>query len=1365
MKGSLEMTERTACDDVDARVREAAGAPAREKAVLDALKREQAASERLREQASALRDASVRLEQDRGHAEDELQRLRADNIALMAQADALVHQRDAVLASASWRVTAPLRRIGERLSPRKRMLAKQSFAVLLWPLWQWQKFGGRVPWKGPRPEPYQPSADERLDRPIAAAKQTIDPTSFLGRVDVPRITFLLRDDGDPACVGLLATLGSLAAQSAENWDAVIYGRTPASAIDSHIANQEHRLRYACEAGVPADLVSAVELATGEFVSVLDAGDELTADAVRELTAGIVSAPKSDIVYSDETGMNAQALPFLKPEWSPDLLYAFNYFGRITLLRRALLVKAGICDGRAGEAVEWDMNLRVNDLAQVVTRVPKILCRRADAAKDRPSVGSEGAADARYVIARYWKRHGFDATATTRPDGTQSSSWPLSPEPRVSVIVPTKDKPELMRKTAEGLLCETSYHDLELIIVDTGSCEGETETLYRQLRADPRVRILNYSPPFNYSAACNVGAAAASGSILLFLNNDIEVISADWLSDMVRFAQRPGVGCVGTKLIYPGGRLQHGGVVVGPHLAALAYTGTESEGFGVSGSADHPRNWLAVMGACQMVTREAFDSVGGFDEGYRIAMGDVGLCLKLWRAGYRTAYEPDAALVHHEGATRGHTNPIEDLKHLAEDIRSAGVNEDPFLHPELDGDSPTPRSRQPNQEGPGAALRRNIANLTAFLLPSGVFDLFDNAHVAAVLGDSFPRASWRPQSSRKIDGTHSAARWTIDLLRRRADLRARFPKALSEGSSGAFASWLVTFEADRINLPPSAREALASLFDADFGARARRNLLSRTDIFGRWPLGLTPINRRELFQWFFEHGLDEGELCAEEVWWLFLEAAEQPARELMRAYLLRPAWQNMFPDAASPFGADRFARWVRSVHRVNDSWLDPSRWWFPGEPADQLRVAWYGRESWRQRFPLALRDRQVARAFLAWLASDEAALEPWSARWLELFDQDRLADELIIPGLTILGHFRYPSGLRVSAEALADGIVDQGGAVSLRDVPAGPRDDTGRERFLGLESHDITLVHVQPEPFFEDAFERAGLGGSRPQPYRIACWYWEFDTVPEIWNRQAILVDEIWAATSFVAEALRARLDVPVHTLFPGVRLPNFAPRSRNHFGLPDDETLFLFAFHMASVMERKNPLGLIRAFRRAFTPDDRARLVLKVSFGNQNQEELDRLKAAAAGARITIIDEVFSLEDVYALMDACDVYVSLHRSEGLGLTMAEAMMMGKPVIATGYSGNMEFMSPDNSLLVDFELRELDRPIPPYEAGYRWADPDEAHAARLMRELYENPEFARRFGEKVQADARETMSVHAAGRRVLKRLTDIRASSIRNGGSR
>jgi glycosyltransferase involved in cell wall biosynthesis len=193
-------------------------------------------------------------------------------------------------------------------------------------------------------------------------------------------------------------------------------------------------------------------------------------------------------------------------------------------------------------------------------------------------------------------------------------------------------------------------------------------------------------------------------------------------------------------------------------------------------------------------------------------------------------------------------------------------------------------------------------------------------------------------------------------------------------------------------------------------------------------------------------------------------------------------------------------------------------------------------------------------------------------------------------------------------------------------------------------------------------------------------------------------------------------------------------------------------------MERKNPKGLIRAFKLAFSRDEPVRLVLKSSFGDRHPEQMQELRDAAAGANITVIDQVFSPDEVLSLMDACDAYVSLHRSEGLGLTMAEAMLMGKPVIATGFSGNVDFMDESNSLLVPYKLVKLGKSIPPYEANLEWAEPSEEHAAQLMRKVYEDQAWARELGARGKASAEANLSLQTAGQKIANRLKEIKELS-------
>ena len=254
-------------------------------------------------------------------------------------------------------------------------------------------------------------------------------------------------------------------------------------------------------------------------------------------------------------------------------------------------------------------------------------------------------------------------------------------------------------------------------------------------------------------------------------------------------------------------------------------------------------------------------------------------------------------------------------------------------------------------------------------------------------------------------------------------------------------------------------------------------------------------------------------------------------------------------------------------------------------------------------------------------------------------------------------------------------------------------------------------------------------------------------------------------TGFDAAA-RAATNKPVHTLFPGVRLAPFTLRSRSYFGLPTREEgrfAFLFSFHMGSVMERKNPLALIESFRRAFSEEEPVDVVLKTtSFGNHDAQ-ITELREAAGSANVHILDRVLDGDDITALMESCDAYVSLHRSEGLGLTMAEAMLLGKPVVATRYSGNLDFMDDDNSLLVDCEVVPIRGTVPPYSEveGAHWAEPSVAHAAALMRRVYDDPSFRVALGERAKRSAERTLSIEAAGNRFAERVAEIHRLRVKS----
>lgn len=651
----------------------------------------------------------------------------------------------------------------------------------------------------------------------------------------------------------------------------------------------------------------------------------------------------------------------------------------------------------------------------------------------------------------------------------------------------------------------------------------------------------------------------------------------------------------------------------------------------------------------------------------------------------------------------------------------------------------------------------------------VLDIYDDESVRQAVGPRLEETFWPPVDGGSVRDSVSAARFLIDTLRHRPDIRARFPAALSVSGANEIVAWLRAPDA-RMALGISAEgaEHLVALFADDFGARARQLFLASTEIRDVLPHGLMPSGRRHLFRWFMQHGLRSGAISPEEIWWLFLQAAEDPRAELAHAFLFTPDWQRRFPDALTVFGWPRFLEWFgASYGTAHESLSSPGV--PPGSvaPAVQVRLGYWAHAEWRRLHPGATSDATAARGFLEWLVSsrgDGAPIDSHARAWCAQLDIESTIQGILSGRVNVIGHFCYPSGLRVSVEAMVEAMSLAGIQPSLRDMRTDPGDDPRHVHFNGLESGDVTIIHVQPEPFFSEVYARADLAPREPRPYRVAYWYWEFDSIPQAWCPHAEQVDEVWAATEFVARGLRERLSVPVRTIFPGVTLPPFEVRSRPYFGLTEGRFAFLFTFHMMSVMERKNPLGLIRAFEMAFRPDEPVTLVLKTSFGDRHPEQFRELcEAASRVPTVTIIDRILSTDEVLSLMHACDAYVSLHRSEGLGLTMAEAMLMGKPVVATAFSGNMDFMDEDNSLLVPYERVKVGRPIPPYDAEMEWAEPSVEHAATLMRRLYDDPKWASEVGERGRRSAEANLSLAAAGQRIAARLEEI--EGLRRNGRR
>lgn len=287
-------------------------------------------------------------------------------------------------------------------------------------------------------------------------------------------------------------------------------------------------------------------------------------------------------------------------------------------------------------------------------------------------------------------------------------------------------------------------------------------------------------------------------------------------------------------------------------------------------------------------------------------------------------------------------------------------------------------------------------------------------------------------------------------------------------------------------------------------------------------------------------------------------------------------------------------------------------------------------------------------------------------------------------------------------------------------------------------------------FFRDIGPRFFAGR-----YNIGLWYWEQEAFPLRWHSAFDYYDEIWVPSDFTRAAIASVSPIPVRKItYPLYLDGNEAELDRTHIRLPENVFVFLFTFDFFSTVQRKNPAAVIAAFRRAFRRDDSVVLVLKSINAEHHRTDRDLLGEESEDANIVFIDQHISAHEMNALMALADCYVSLHRSEGLGLGMAQAMYLGKPVIATNYSGNLEFMNSGNSLLVDYEMTVLNEDSGPYERGTSWAEPNIEHAANLMRWVYEHRAESRAFGKRAAADVRQTLDPQKTVAQIIERVRKL-----------
>ena len=499
------------------------------------------------------------------------------------------------------------------------------------------------------------------------------------------------------------TLASLVAQTSPYWAALVVYPGPRA-----LNMADTRVRVLAGQPTADALTRAAAQSTGSLVCFIEAGDQLAASALEAASRLFADRPGLRLIYTDEDSMagdGTRSAVQLKPGWSPDLLLSGDALGQLVLFQRQALLDAGGLAAASGEFALLDAALRLtHDAApgQVVHQ-PGILFHRGPAQSSRrlppfplSRVGN-GIPQLDSVVDRFLATQRSGLQRGSRTHG--SRVWPSfaahlpATVPLVSVIIPTRNGAHLLERCVSGLLDKTDYPAIELLVVDNGSTEADALALLQRLSGDARIRVLHDASPFNWSALNNLAAKQATGEVLLLLNNDISVVQPGWLRSMVGHAMRPDVGVVGARLLFPNGRLQHGGVLLGPRGAAVhALTGAADDAAGYLAQVMLLRDLSAVTGACLAIRRALFDELGGLEQDHlRVAWSDIDLCLRAREAGYRVLWDPDATLVHHEMATRGQDVSLpQQARHEVERAYMRrrwpdAIDRDPFLNPALRAD--------------------------------------------------------------------------------------------------------------------------------------------------------------------------------------------------------------------------------------------------------------------------------------------------------------------------------------------------------------------------------------------------------------------------------------------------------------------------------------------------------------------------------------------------------------------------------------------------------------------------------------------------------------------------------------------------------
>lgn len=469
-------------------------------------------------------------------------------------------------------------------------------------------------------------------------------------------------------------LNSVMDQTYENWELCLAdGSDEAHAYigelcKEYAAKAGGRIRYEHlpqNLGIAGNTNACFRMATGEYIGLYDQDDILHPSTLYEYVK-VINEQDADYVYCDETtfksgDINKMLTMHFKPDYAPDNLRANNYICHFSVFSRELMDGTELFRSKFDGSQDHDMILRLTDRAKHVVHVPKLLyywrCHEGSVASGIQAKPYAVEA-ARGAVAEHLRKHGFthfQITSTRAFETIFRIRYQILGDPKVSIVIANKDHVEDLRRCITSILTKSTYDNYEIIVVENNSTTQEIQEYYKELEKEDRVRIVTYKGAFNYSAINNLGVSEALGEYVLLLNNDTEVITVNWIEELLMYAQREDVGAVGAKLYYGDKTIQHAGVVIGlgaHRTAGHVHYKQPKQNLGYMGRLCYAQDMSAVTGACLMVKKSLYEELGGLDETFAVSLNDVDFCLKLREKGLLNVWTPFAELYHYESQSRG-----------------------------------------------------------------------------------------------------------------------------------------------------------------------------------------------------------------------------------------------------------------------------------------------------------------------------------------------------------------------------------------------------------------------------------------------------------------------------------------------------------------------------------------------------------------------------------------------------------------------------------------------------------------------------------------------------------------------------------------